>query len=64
VTEKLHDASRHAAHVLCKCFVTAAVKEHVAELEFEFELLEATALLEFFQIVRISYMSNRRDDNA
>lgn len=61
VTEKLRDASRHATHVLRKCFAAAA-KETAAE--FEIELLEATALLEFIQIARITYTPDWRDDDA
>jgi hypothetical protein len=59
VTEKLRDASRHATHVLRKCFATAAKKENAAD--FEVEILEATALLEFLQIARNSYMPNWND---
>lgn len=61
VEEKLRDASTHATHVLRQCF-SAAAKENAAD--FEVEILEATALLEFLQIARISYIPNWRDDDA
>jgi hypothetical protein len=64
VEEKLRDASAHATHVLRKCFAdsSATVKEDAAV--FEVEILEATALLTFLQLARVSYMPNWVDDDS
>ena len=58
VEERLRDASAHATHVLRQCFASA-VKENAPD--FETEILEATALLEFLQAVRTSYMPDWKD---
>ena len=60
VEERLRDASAHATHILRKCFASAA-KENVGE--FEVEILEATALLEFLHLARTTYIPNWQDDD-
>jgi len=59
VEERLRDASMHATHILRRCF-GHHVKDKTAE--FEVEILEASALLEFLQIARTTYMPNWEDD--
>jgi hypothetical protein len=61
VEERLRDASLHATHVLRKCF-----RKHVKNKspEFEVEILEASALLEFLQLARTIYIPNWQDDDA
>ena len=61
VEERLRDASNHATHVLRKCF-----RSHVKDktTEFEVELLEGSALLEFLQLARTTYIPNWQDDDA
>jgi|UniRef100_A0A8J9SYY1 hypothetical protein len=61
VEERLRDASAHATYVLRACFGKAS-KENAGE--FEREILEATALLEFLQIVRTSYVPNWEDSDV
>jgi hypothetical protein len=59
VEERLRDASMHATHMLRRCFAN-----HVKDktIEFEVEILEASALLEFLHIARTTYMPNWQDD--
>ena len=61
VEERLRDASTHATHVLRKCF-----RNHVKDktLEFEVEILEASALLEFLQLARTTFIPNWQDDEV
>eukprot|EP00934_Nitzschia_sp_Nitz4_P001481 Nitzschia sp. Nitz4//scaffold62_size106224//12901//14739//NITZ4_004342-RA/size106224-processed-gene-0.46-mRNA-1//-1//CDS//3329555814//1481//frame0 len=59
VEERLQDASMHATQVLRQCF-RGHVKDKTAE--FEVEILEASALLEFLQLARTTYMPNWQDD--
>jgi hypothetical protein len=59
VEERLRDASMHATHVLRKCFRNS-VKDKT--LDFEVEILEATALLEFLHLSRRTYMPQWQDD--
>ena len=57
VQERLRDASIHATDVLRQCFASASK----ATSEFEVEILEATALLEFLQLSRTTYMPDWQD---
>jgi hypothetical protein len=61
VEERLRDASNHATHVLRKCF-----RNHVKDntTEFEVEILECSALLEFLQLARTTFIPNWQDDDA
>ena len=59
VEERLRDASMHATHVLRKCFRNS-VKDKT--MDFEVEILEATALLEFLHLARRTYMPQWQDD--
>jgi hypothetical protein len=59
VEERLRDASMHATHVLRKCFRNS-VKDKT--MDFEVELLEATALLEFLHLSRRTYMPQWQDN--
>jgi hypothetical protein len=52
VQERLRDASAHATHALRQCFSSTAK----ATGDFETEILEATALLEFIKIARTTYI--------
>lgn len=61
VQERLRDASAHATHVLRKCFENLA-KENMAE--FEVEIREATALLEFINLARTTYIPDWQDDDS
>jgi len=58
VEERLRDASTHATAMLRKCF-----KNHVKDktVDFEVELLEGSALLEFLQLARSTYMPHWED---
>ena len=58
VEERLRDASNHATQILRKCF-----RNHVKDktLEFEIEILEASALLEFLHLARTTYMPDWQD---
>jgi hypothetical protein len=58
VEERLRDASTHATHILRKCFANH-VKDKTAELDVE--LLEASALLEFLQLARTTYIPKWQD---
>ncbi len=61
VEERLRDASTHATAILRKCF-----KNHVKDKtrDFEVELLEGSALLEFLQLARSTYMPNWEDKDV
>ena len=61
VEERLRDASTHATAILRKCF-----KNHVKDKtrDFEVELLEGSALLEFLQLARSTYMPNWGDKDV
>jgi hypothetical protein len=60
IEEYLRDASAHATNVLRQCFK----KTTTAENEFEIELLEASALLEFIQLARDTYLPNNKDHDT
>jgi hypothetical protein len=60
VEERLRDASVHATAVLRQCFAPA----QNATTDFETEILEATALLEFLQVARTTYMPDWQDDDS
>ena len=61
VEERLRDASTHATQVLRKCF-----RNHIKDktLDFEVEILEASALLEFLQLARTTYIPDWQDDEV
>jgi KIX domain len=61
VEERLRDASMQATQLLRRCF-----GNHVKDktVEFEVELLEASALLEFLHVARTTYMPNWQDDDG
>eukprot|EP00531_Pseudo-nitzschia_arenysensis_P014999 CAMPEP_0116132496 /NCGR_PEP_ID=MMETSP0329-20121206/9580_1 /TAXON_ID=697910 /ORGANISM="Pseudo-nitzschia arenysensis, Strain B593" /LENGTH=671 /DNA_ID=CAMNT_0003627017 /DNA_START=93 /DNA_END=2108 /DNA_ORIENTATION=- len=61
VEERLRDASTHATAILRKCF-----KNHVKDktIDFEVELLEGSALLEFLQLARSTYMPHWEDEDV
>lgn len=61
VEERLRDASTQATNVLRKCFGNH-VKDKTQEIEVE--ILEGSALLEFLQIARTTYMPNWQDDES
>jgi len=58
VEERLRDASTHATAILRRCF-----KNHVKDktVDFEVELLEGSALLEFLSVSRSTYMPQWED---
>ena len=58
VEERLRDASTHATATLRKCF-----QNHVKDktVDFEVELLEGSALLEYLQVARATYMPHWED---
>jgi len=58
VEERLRDASTHATHVLRKCFRNH-VKDNTGMMEVQ--LLEGSALLEFLQVARSTYMPHWED---
>ena len=58
VEERLRDASNHATYVLRKCFQNSVKDKTV---EYEVEILEATALLEFLQLARRTYIPKWQD---
>ena len=60
VEERLRDASTHATSILRRCF-----KNHVKDnsVDFEVELLEGSALLEFLQLARSTYMPHWEDED-
>ena len=60
IEEYLQDASAHATNVLRQCFM----KTVTAHQEFEIELLEASALLEFVQLARDTYLPKHKDDTT
>lgn len=61
VEERLRDASTQATHTLRTCFAN-----HVRDKqqEIEVEILEGSALLEFLQVARTTYMPNWKDDEV
>ena len=59
VEERLRDASAHATRVLRRLF-SSHTKEN--SQEFETEILEGTALLEFLQLARVTYMPEWKDN--
>ena len=61
VEERLRDASTQATRVLRKCF-----QNHVKDktIDFEVEILEGSALLEFLLIARRTYMPGWQDYDA
>ncbi|KAL3945216.1 MAG: hypothetical protein SGBAC_000689 [Bacillariaceae sp.] len=61
VEERLRDASTKATHTLRTCFAN-----HVQDKqqEMEVEILEGSALLEFLQVTRSTYMPNWKDDDV
>ena len=61
VEERLRDASTHATAILRKCF-----KNHIKDktMDFEVELLEGSALLEFLQLARSTYMPHWEDEDV
>jgi hypothetical protein len=61
VEERLRDASAHATQTLRSCFSKAAASTGG---EFEVEILEASALLEFLQLARTTYEPDWRDDDV
>eukprot|EP00980_Cylindrotheca_fusiformis_P002839 scaffold672_cov126-Cylindrotheca_fusiformis.AAC.40 len=61
VEERLRDASTQATQVLRTCF-GSHVKDKTQEVEVE--LLEGSALLEFLQIARTTYMPTWQDDDT
>jgi hypothetical protein len=60
VQERLRDASCHATHVLRKCFEKA--QSNANTTDFEMEIREATALLEFIQLTRTTFIADWADD--
>jgi len=57
VEERLRDASTHATYVLRRCF-----QNHVREgQDFEVEILEGSALVEFLNITRATYLPLQED---
>lgn len=60
IEERLRDASVQATAVLRQCFAAAAY----AVADFEIEILEATALLEFVQLARTTYIPDWQDDDG
>lgn len=59
VEHRLNYASANATHVLRKCFGTTSK----ANSDFEVEISEGTALLQFLQLARTTYMPNCEDDD-
>ena len=58
VEERLRDASTHATFLLRKCF-----QNHVKDktVDFEVEILEGSALLEFLKVARETYIPQWQD---
>jgi hypothetical protein len=58
VEERLRDASTHATYLLRKCF-----QNHVKDktVDFEVEILEGSALLEFLKVARETYIPQWQD---
>ncbi|KAL3918791.1 MAG: hypothetical protein SGARI_007366, partial [Bacillariaceae sp.] len=59
VEERLRDASTHATYLLRKCF-----QNHVKDksVDYEVEMLEGSALLQFLQVARETYMPQWQDN--
>jgi hypothetical protein len=67
VEERLRDASAHATQALRTCFANnlgTNAASSGATGDFEVELLEASALLEFVQLARDTYMPHWKDETA
>lgn len=62
IEERLRDCSAHATNVLRKCFAKH-VKDD-AKQDFEIEIYEASALLEFLNLARTTYIPNWEDDDS
>jgi hypothetical protein len=60
VEQRLNYASANATHVLRKCFGTTSK----ASNDFEMEISEGTALLQFLQLARTTYMPNFEEDET
>ena len=67
VQERLRDASAWATQTLRQCFIQKTANVVVNSKtsssggsDFEIEILEASALLEFLQLVRDTYLQSRR----
>lgn len=60
VEERLRDASAHATHALRTFFYNTVT----ANGDFEVELVEASALLEFIQLTRDTFMPNWKEDTS
>ena len=58
IQEHLRDASAHATNILRQCFTKTLSSQN----EFEIELLEASALLEFVQLARDTYLPKHKDE--
>jgi hypothetical protein len=63
VEERLRDAGAHATAVLRGCFAASRSMD-AASSDFEVEVLEATALLEFLQAARTTYEPDWQDDDV
>ena len=61
VEERLRDASAHATFVLRQCFAEAVQKDIPVQNEFELEILEGQALLNFLHVSRSTYTPNWQD---
>ena len=61
VEERLRDASMHATHIVRQLFRNS-VKDKTRD--FEVEILESSALLEFLQIARTTYQPDWQDDDV
>lgn len=67
VEERLRDASAQATQVLRKCFdknVKESNSNGTPTSDMEILIMETSALLEFIQLARSTYMPNWRDDSA
>ena len=60
VEQRLNYASANATHVLRKCFGSTSKSNN----DFEQEISEGTALLQFLQLARTTYMPNYEEDVA
>jgi hypothetical protein len=60
VEQQLNYASANATHVLRKCFGPT----RMASNDFEVEISEGTALLQFLQLARTTYMPNCEEDDT
>jgi KIX domain len=62
IEERLRDCSAHATNVLRKCFAKHVKSD--AKQDFEIEIYEASALLEFLHLARTTYIPNWEDDDT